>query len=42
VDDPMEIPTYDHGNQDPFLDSEYTIKELILMIKNLREQSNQG
>jgi hypothetical protein len=38
----MEIPTFDHSNQDPFLDSEHTIKEVILTIKNLRMQSNPG
>jgi hypothetical protein len=42
VDDPMQAPAFDHDNQDPFLDSEYTIKELNFMIKNLRIQSSSG
>jgi hypothetical protein len=35
VDDPMESPELDHDNQGAFLNSEYTIKELNLAIKNL-------
>jgi hypothetical protein len=40
ADEPMSAPAFDHDNQDPFLDSEYTIQELHFAIKNLRVQSS--
>jgi hypothetical protein len=33
---------FDHDNQDSFLDSEYTIKELNFVIQSLRVQSSPG
>jgi hypothetical protein len=27
VDEPMQAPAFDHDNQDPFLDSEYTLRD---------------
>jgi hypothetical protein len=41
-DEPMQAPEFDHDNQDPFLDSEYTIQELHFAIKNLSAQSSLG
>jgi hypothetical protein len=38
----MQAPAFDHDNQDPFLDSEYTIQELHSAIKNRRVQSSPG
>jgi hypothetical protein len=42
VDEEMQAPAFDHDNQNPFLDSEYTIQELNFAIKNLRVQSSLG
>jgi hypothetical protein len=42
VDEQAQEPAFDHDNQDPFLDSEYTIQELYFAIKNLRVQSRPG
>jgi hypothetical protein len=42
IDDPMEAPTCDHDNQDPFLDSEYAIKELNFTIENLKSPVEHG
>jgi hypothetical protein len=42
VDEPTQAPAFDHDNQDPFLDSEYTIQELHFAIRNLRVQSSPG
>jgi hypothetical protein len=36
VDEPMQAPAFDHDNQNPFLDSEYTIQALHFAIKNLK------
>jgi hypothetical protein len=36
----MEALTFDHDNQDPFLDLEYTIQGLHFAIKNFRVQSS--
>jgi hypothetical protein len=35
VDEKKQAPAFDHDNQDPFLDSEYTIQELHFAFKNL-------
>jgi hypothetical protein len=35
-----EAPAFNHDNQDPLLDSEYTIQEFHFAIKNLRVQSS--
>jgi hypothetical protein len=42
VDDPMEAPAFDHDDHDPFLNSEYTIKELNFAIKNLKSPIEHG
>jgi hypothetical protein len=39
VDEQTQAPAFNHDNQDPLLDSEYTIQELHFAIKNLRVQS---
>jgi hypothetical protein len=36
VDYPVQAPAFDYDNQDLFLDSEYTIKELNFAIENLK------
>jgi hypothetical protein len=36
VDDPMQAPPFDLDNQDFFLDSEYTMKEVNFAINNHR------
>jgi hypothetical protein len=38
MDDAIQALAIDHYNQDPFLDSEYTTKELHFAIKGLRVQ----
>jgi hypothetical protein len=42
VDEPMQAPEFEHDNQDQFLDSEYTIQELLFAIKNFRVRSSPG
>jgi hypothetical protein len=38
----MQAPEFEHNNQVPFKDSEYTIKELSFANYNLRIQSSPG
>ncbi|PNF30200.1 hypothetical protein B7P43_G08428 [Cryptotermes secundus] len=42
VDEPNQAPAFDYENQDSFLDSEYTIQELLYSIKNLKVRSCPG
>jgi hypothetical protein len=38
----MQAPAFDHDNQGPFLDSEYTIQELNFSIENLKSPIEPG
>jgi hypothetical protein len=40
VEEANQAPVFDHDDQDPFLDSEYTIQALHFVIKNLRVRSS--
>jgi hypothetical protein len=42
VEEQMQVPAFDHDNQDPFRNSEYKNQELHFAIKNLRVQSSLG
>jgi hypothetical protein len=42
ADVPMQAQVFNHDNQDYFPDTEYTVKEFIFAIKNLRVQSSPG
>jgi hypothetical protein len=42
VDDPKDVPPFDHVDQDPFIDSEYTSKELNFAITNLKSPVEPG